>query len=169
MFGRQKMTWTATRTPASLDEVMLYRNPALVRYFAIEHGLKPVEAEELFADLKRWLWLCANKDQAGPLSLFDEMRVVDLFWHTFLMFTGDYLEFCERYFGSPILHQPEPHQDGQEAAAEQEAGDSLAEMRATIQQVNRQLGPEVATRWFREIPKQYGERFRKRLPLRASH
>jgi len=61
-----------------------------------------------------------------------------------------------------------PHQDGQEAAAEQEADDSLAEMRATIQQVNRQLGPEVATRWFREIPQRYGERIRKRSSLPAS-
>jgi len=60
------------------------------------------QAEELFTDLKRFLFVCGQQGR----SSFVPTRSIDKAWHEFLMYTKDYDEFCAKYFGRKVHHNP---------------------------------------------------------------
>ena len=44
------------------------------------------------------------RDHPGPHAVTN--RMVDDLWHTFILFTPQYREFCSRFFGKYVDHQP---------------------------------------------------------------
>jgi hypothetical protein len=67
-------------------------------------------------------------------------------WHTFLLFTMDYADFCERYFGHFLHHVPG------EAATESEAPVDGSAVRAQVERqfalVYDVLGEETLIAWY---------------------
>jgi hypothetical protein len=61
------------------------------------------EAEALFREVKRYLVLC-DLDQNHAWNMYS-LRV-DEAWHQFILFTRQYMEFCQRYFGRYVPHNP---------------------------------------------------------------
>jgi hypothetical protein len=61
------------------------------------------EAEALFTEVKRFLVL-AQADNTAKLQMYS--RRVDECWHQFVLFTAQYFEFCQRYFGRYVPHRP---------------------------------------------------------------
>jgi len=143
------MTATTTSPPASLDEVLAYSHPGVIRRYAKEHGATPQEAAELFRETLKWLYLCgraADAPDAPALAVHPEIEKIDWMWHTFLLFTRDYAEFCERYLGTFIHHQPND-EEGEgtvpfDAAAER---DALERQYAFVYDV---LGEDTLTAWY---------------------
>lgn len=60
------------------------------------------EFREIVAEFKNFMKLVYLQDQ--PLAMIG--KGVDEFWHTFLIFTPQYAEFCDNIFGEFIHHQP---------------------------------------------------------------
>ena len=87
---------------ANLQDIVNYNNTAVVSRIAKEVGLSKKEAEALFHDTKLFLYLCASRKD-GP---FVPSRAIDAAWHQFLLFTKDYRDFCHRFFGRFLHHQP---------------------------------------------------------------
>ena len=79
-----------------------YKNPALVNKLQVEHQLSAKEATDLFEDTKRFLALCATT----PARLAPT-RAIDKGWHSFILFTVDYAQFCKQFCGRFIHHVPE--------------------------------------------------------------
>jgi len=88
----------------SKAEVIAYQLPELVERFENKLKLKNVEAKLLFADLLQFLFLCGSNLGRGPLA---PPPKIDDAWHEFLMFTGQYADFCYKYFGGFIHHVPQ--------------------------------------------------------------
>jgi len=84
-----------------LEEVMEYRHPILVRRFQEKLGISQETAGQLFDDTKRFLYLCAASEE--PIS---PNETLDFGWHEFIIFTEDYTDFCQKYFGHFIHHRP---------------------------------------------------------------
>ncbi len=84
-----------------IASVVAYKHPELVLRFKRKIELDDVEAEQLFADTKRYLYLCtvADKPLAPP-------AVIDKGWHEFLMYTKDYQDFCIKHLGKFVHHTP---------------------------------------------------------------
>lgn len=102
----------------TLDEILSYKNPAVVKRFQKDFPQKAERAEDLFIDLMRFFWgtkkhaADRNLDPKNPdldfVFIMDEdMRDIDQMWHIFLLYTRDYMNFCERYFGAYLHHQPD--------------------------------------------------------------
>ena len=69
----------------------------------------PVEvAREHERELRRWLALCAARGGYAMRGPIDE------FWHTFIIFTKEYSEFCEQVAGQFIHHVPKTAAQGEE-------------------------------------------------------
>jgi hypothetical protein len=132
-------------------------------------GISFSQAEEVFLETKRWLWFCAYRktefDQGrvafAHLPLASEAMVIDLMWHTFLLFTKDYSDFCHRHFGFLIHHYPMSRAQKQ-AAADAQAQDPsgyraqrMAELRPVYEYIHDVLGRDVLVRWLDEFPKKY--------------
>ena len=101
---------TTRAVPASLAEVLAFRHPGVIRRYCKEHGVSPTEAEEIFQEMLKWLYLgsrCTADPQAtAECVMTEEIEKIDWMWHTFLLFTHDYAAFCDRYFGFFLHHVP---------------------------------------------------------------
>lgn len=132
-------------------------------------GVTLSQAEEVFRETKRWLWLCAYRKEQfeqGKISfsqipLASEALVIDLMWHTFLLFTKDYSDFCQRNFGFFIHHYPMSREQKRIAAQEQLKdplafrAKRMAELRPVYEYIHDVLGRETLVRWLDEFPKKY--------------
>ncbi|MGW4350767.1 glycine-rich domain-containing protein [Nocardia sp. NPDC004582] len=61
------------------------------------------EGEELFREVKRYLFLC-DLDRDRVWNMYS-LRV-DEVWHQFILFTRQYTDYCQRCFGRYIPHSP---------------------------------------------------------------
>jgi hypothetical protein len=145
---------------ASLSEVLAYQNENVIAMFRESFAVPLADAEALFDDVKRWLWLRAKR-RGEKLVLVPAMTPLDELWHCFILFTVDYAAFCQRYFGELVHHVPPTR-------AEREAYAALAERdpetfraqerehhRFLISLVIDELGADVARRWFAEYKQRY--------------
>jgi hypothetical protein len=93
----------AVREGSTIDTTALeYANENVVKKMMKDSGLERENAEQLFSDMLRFL--CLSGAKTGH-TLTPPHRI-DLAWHTFILFTMDYTNFCQKYFGRYLHHQP---------------------------------------------------------------
>ena len=138
----------------SLQEVLSYQNPAVVRRYQRDFPLNADRAEQLFDDLLRFFW--ASKKQSldqkkSPheealdftFIMDDEMREIDHMWHVFLLYTQDYMDFCQTYFGEYLHHLPDVVQTSPGVVRE-----FVPNLEKFLGYVYDNLGEDVVRRWF---------------------
>jgi hypothetical protein len=84
------------------DAATFYKNDALVTKFSHEKGVDRERANQLFEETKSFLVRAASV--RAPIE--PPSREVDAMWHTFILFTKDYLVFCRNYLGTFVHHVP---------------------------------------------------------------
>jgi len=95
------MSTVATKNTTTRDAVMAYEHPALIDRLHKKCGFTTEEASLLFEDMKKWLYICGTcPEHMAPAPKIDEA------WHNFILFTKDYADFCEEFFGHFIHHRP---------------------------------------------------------------
>lgn len=82
-----------------IDEALFER---LVKRIIKDEDIEQHLAERIMDQALALLGACAQNPGA-PLAPSD---IVDIGWHTFILFTRDYREFCERVAGRFIDHVP---------------------------------------------------------------
>lgn len=96
------MQTTAPReTLRPIGDILAYENPRVVKRFAEDHGVSLAEAERRFTELKKFLIAAAVKP--GPKVTSEP---VDSMWHSFVLHSRDYEQFCRGLLGRFIYHQP---------------------------------------------------------------
>ena len=83
------------------DAELLERYEAVVRRIARRHRVTRGSARRWFAEMVRFLDLCAAS--ATPLA---PSKKVDKAWHEFLLFTREYEAFCQERYGRFLHHDP---------------------------------------------------------------
>ncbi|MBL7716663.1 MAG: hypothetical protein JNL01_14460 [Bdellovibrionales bacterium] len=115
----------------------------VISVFLREFDLPRAEAELIFDDLLKWLEICRHPSRP---AIFPCMYGIDQMWHSFILCTRAYAEFCADRFGDFVHHEPAvkeaPLLDHPSAVQNHE------QLMATIQRVVDCWGPAVATRWF---------------------
>lgn len=126
--------------PALLGRVMEYDHPALKERMQKKYGWSQEYTEELFGEMKRFLYLCAtNTVSLAPPEEIDEI------WHNFILFTVDYRAFCEDQFGFFINHQP--------LTEAQKAASDGTMIQDTLEAARRAFGDDLSKHWvFDKIP-----------------
>jgi hypothetical protein len=147
--------------PASLKEILAYRNVRIIRGFLRDYDLPPAETRMLFREMLKLLWI--TERYGGRFPIWAQWVPLDHMWHWFVLHTEDYAEFCQRYFGRMLHHDPETRgtrlnrglQSGDEAAcAEYER-----QLNKAVETVWAELGARTANRWFREFWARYTPEF----------
>lgn len=85
-----------------IEDVLAYKNEEVVARLVRDYGLTQDEAELLFEDTLRYLYLCATTD-VGALA---PSLQIDCGWHTFILYTRAYGAFCRKFLGKFVHHQP---------------------------------------------------------------
>lgn len=154
----------------TLEKVLEYRNADVVDNFCATFALPRDEAEVLFQDVLRWLWL-SNKAHESHTAMFVDptMQLFDEMWHTFILFTRDYAEFCEKYIGHFCHHDPmrqgarDEHERRVATQPDAVARDVRERYTALISLVARELGEDVAIRWFDTYRKKHTREYMRSL------
>ena len=74
----------------------------LVARIAREHGVDSPYAMRIVDQALGFLRLCAERPGQG----YAPAPEVDLGWHTFILYTAEYADFCQRVAGRFIHHSP---------------------------------------------------------------
>ncbi len=82
-------------------KVIAYENAEFIERLKVKLDLGHETAEQLFSDLKQFLYLCGTRP--GICSPTDR---IDAAWHEFVLYTEDYATFCDIMFGRFIHHVP---------------------------------------------------------------
>lgn len=137
-----------------LSEIVNYTHPLVIRRFAKEHPAEAHRAEEIFADLMRFFWAGRMHEQdkknnpRDPSLRFhyimdEEMKSIDQMWHVFLLYTKDYMAFCDDFFGEYLHHLPDLV-DKMETDNDS-FGDNLERF---LSYTYDRLGADVLKRWY---------------------
>lgn len=139
-----------------INRLIEYKNSRVVHYFLRDHPHYSGDVDILFADLLRYLWLCkkhALDRKAKPddeslqfvCVMHLEMREMDNMWHTFILFTREYAEFCHTYFDEFVHHLPNIVEDKPELFVNFEI-----DCTRYLSYVYDHLGEDTVKRWFAE-------------------
>lgn len=94
----------------NLVRLLEYKNSKVITHFCYHHPQWTAsQAEQLFNDLLAWMWLNKQRVQEKKKTyLFGPLLILDEIWHTFILHTRDYVDFCQNYFNDYFHHDVEP-------------------------------------------------------------
>ncbi|OGY33894.1 MAG: hypothetical protein A3C02_03890, partial [Candidatus Andersenbacteria bacterium RIFCSPHIGHO2_02_FULL_45_11] len=139
----------------SLEEALNYKNDRVVNKFRVLYAVSLSEAQEIASEAYRWLWLNARLKQDRSqnlegipriLVIHSGMVVVDEYWHTFVLHTRDYEQFCRDYLGTFIHHSPATA-DFQPLSRE--------ETELQLNYICDVVGEDTMIRWYEEYQVRY--------------
>lgn len=135
-----------------LEDVLQYKNEAVLKLYRQNYPDNELSAEDAFTETLKYLWLTQHhkkhytKDSDLPPNciMLRSMQEIDEMWHEFILFTKDYMDFCERYFGCYIHHLPNVFDNAPISAAEADA-----EVKQLLPYIYDQLGSDTMQVWFK--------------------
>jgi len=134
----------------SLDEVLTYRNPFVVERFAGKHRVAIEDAEEIFREMLKLVWLMGTSP--SKIKVYRPMTVIDEMWHEFILFSREYTGFCRARFGRYVHHKPTTSAD---RARTKDVSQLRVEIEAQCRYISEKLGGETLTRWFVHFPTRF--------------
>ena len=164
------------KAPA-LADVLAYTNRDVVYRFKKAYSLSWEEAEDIFEQVKKWLWLANHRRRSGfdkGLGIDLSLVVIDEMWHNFVLFTKEYTQFCMEYFGYYLHHGPATEAEEQEHRQRMQSLERIDRIQAVkdskrpqYEYIYDQLGEETFVKWYMEYPKLYSYRRLAELQLKA--
>jgi hypothetical protein len=155
-----------------LEQVRRYTNEAVVLRFLETWDLPRAEADELFDQMLKWLWLGATLTVRGDrlgMAISQSTKLIDEMWHTFVLFSRDYVAFCDRHFGFYLHHDPTPQSEYARQIAEYER-DPQMYLESLRLQFARQyeviydlLGEETLVKWYSDYLNRYSDEFMREI------
>ncbi|WP_435255357.1 hypothetical protein [Tenacibaculum sp. A30] len=148
-----------------LEEVLKYENKNVIDRFMNYFSTSKDEANIIFNETKKWLWLCAKSfEDKTSIYINNDLLIIDEMWHTFIIFTLDYELFCKKYFNTLIHHVPTVKNEIPENFSKKEKILFLKNREDQFfNYVYDNLGNETTNLWFLEIPQKYSKQNINRL------
>jgi len=153
-----------------------YKNQAVVLRFTKLFSVTEKQANEIFKNCIRWLWLCAtaasdrregSKVVPEKLAIDNSVLIIDEMWHNFLCFTKAYHEFCFRHFGFFVHHNPTSKRFNDSLRRKMTIDISFQKKRREVQYqyTVAKLGIRVFKKWYIEYDKEFTPKKIKQLRL----
>ncbi len=151
------LTETTRLDTNQLERMLLYRNENVISRFTDLFEIDEVEAEDILRETQKFLFICQLKDVFIP----DDLLIIDEMWHNLILFTKDYQEYCDRYFGRYFHHLPalkiekEQQRKKNESNPKAARAEYLKKLEYIMNVTFDHLGEETVIKWFREYPVKY--------------
>ncbi len=119
------------------------------------------EASEIFKEMIKLLMLMHEYKDHEYVFTHEPLWIIDEMWHTFLMYTLEYKNFCLNHFGRVIEHQPTPRAIKldiiQKLYAKEEATTEKVSnaVRRLYELIYDFLGEETLVKWIKYYGKKY--------------
>ena len=101
----------------SLNEMLTYQNKHIIKRYQKDYGNNTLSADAALQEVIKYLWISEkhrHDKQSNPndpsldfeCAIHFEMKEIDDMWHTFILFTQEYADFCQQYFDHFMHHAP---------------------------------------------------------------
>lgn len=139
----------------NLSTLLSYQNKDVFERYVLDYPNNQLTPEDAFQELMKFFWL-SLKHEAEKLSspndeqlvficgIHSEMKEIDDMWHTFLLFTKEYMVFCKEYLGRFFHHCPTT----EDQKSEFEKNDFETDFFRFLSFVYEQLGEQTLRKWF---------------------
>lgn len=153
-----------TIKPCTLNKALSYQNEDVVHRFTKLYDISFEEAQDIFLETKKWLWLTAQARSRGittQLSIKDTLFIIDEMWHNFILFTDDYSRYCLDHFGYFIHHTPSKQSDRErrqrklESNPDQVRQEQMQSLQRQCKFICEKLGADTLLKWFIDFPQRY--------------
>ena len=124
--------------------------------FMNRYDVSKEEAQEIFHETKKWLWLAALSDKEKNHNMFidEPLLIIDEMWHTFILYTRSYYNFCINKFNKILHHQPNSKIKGSKIVTELPSQKEL-KLRKQFNLIYDYLGPDTLVKWYETMPQRY--------------
>lgn len=142
---------------SQLHTILAYHNENVISRFTDMFDVSAQEADSIFAETKKFLYLC----QLPEIFIPDELLIVDEMWHNFILFTKDYHIFCDTFFKRYFHHLPASKKEKELQLSKEKENPMLArdEFRQRLQILMNatydHLGQDTLITWFQTYPTKY--------------
>jgi hypothetical protein len=144
-----------------LDSILNYHNPAVIERYNFDYPNNTLSASEALKHVGRYLWICKkhqqdrleypnNKKFDFDCAIHPEMQEIDDMWHTFILFTEDYMDYCNVYFGHYMHHRPTTSMDIKSTSTKEDK----IQFERYLSYIYDNLGDETLRVWFAEYFKE---------------
>jgi hypothetical protein len=146
---------------SSLEDVLEYKNENILYSFMERFDLPFEEITDIYMETHKWLWLCAKAqyENVGVLHVNKDLRIIDQAWHTFILYTVEYDNFCKKYLGKFIHHLPTTYREKLLFYEKVKQPDYLEGIKSRedklYEYVLNNLGRDTLYKWFIDYPKKY--------------
>lgn len=138
----------------TLYKILKYKNKDLLARYQKDYPNNHLKPKEALIELLKYFWLIRKHQKAVMLhpkktslqfsaGIHSEMKEIDDMWHTFLLFTQDYTDFCQKYFSGFIHHVPNMKNKPAKTAAFKK------NLRKYLSYIYDNLGEKTLRTWFR--------------------
>ncbi|MEE2000395.1 hypothetical protein QWY20_02930 [Alkalimonas sp. MEB108] len=149
-----------------LEELLSYENDRVLGRFSKIYGIQLSDSKDIFDNLLRWLWLNSYEMEAAHnkgIPIDTSTAVIDEMWHNFILFSRDYTEFCHKYFGCYIHHQPMTGKSSNNSKSEDYDSETIQikhdefkeDKRKQLELIYETMGAEIFSVWYLEYPERY--------------
>jgi hypothetical protein len=131
-------------------DALAYEAPWLVEKLIKDHAVDSAEeAQALFTEVKRYIVL-VRSDKRKSWKMYS-LRI-DEVWHQFVLFTWEYINFCERFFGGYIHHNPSnsPEPEPVSSAGDSTIAETPSSFEGFRQDYEHFFGEQLPELWYDE-------------------
>lgn len=156
------MVNTPTTLPKEidLDALLAYRHDETILRFMDNFDITFAEGESIFREMKLLLALIARYPEEYIFT-HEPFWIIDEMWHTFLMYSKDYEDFCHQHFGKMIYHAPIKRAQKMKIIEKLETDKANTEemLRPIVKNlytlIHDYLGPETLIKWIKVLGEKY--------------
>lgn len=145
-----------------LQDLLEFKCSKSITSFHYTFGVPLEESSIIFQDMLRFLWMAQNQERLdldkSVFSIDPAIVVIDEMWHTFILHTRVYMNFCMANFGTFLHHDPHPKGDSPRRIYdlnETELNDLKESRRKKYACVYDLFGEETFKRWYLHYPTTY--------------
>lgn len=151
-----------------LEILETYTSPEVILKFARDYNIAESQARMIFKETLKMLWLMVKhmleikmggaNQTPEAFNVHKPMEPLDKMWHEFILFTQEYHQFCEDFFGCYIHHVPcseKEYQAFKQRASEQKDEFIACERKSIakfVRYIQENLGNETLKCWFMGMP-----------------
>lgn len=137
-----------------LEHILSYKCDDVIDGFMKSFSVSNTESQEIFKEMLRWIWYCNSPQSVGYRSIDSSILIIDEMWHTFILYTKEYHNFCHEYLGYYLHHSPTKKSDAIEFK-KQTRKEVLEIKKTQYELVYDLLGKNVFINWYQTYPEKY--------------
>ncbi|QSE96102.1 glycine-rich domain-containing protein [Fulvivirga lutea] len=145
------------------NELSLAENEEVViQGFMDRYDVDYEEAKEIFEETKKFLELASDMSQEGQSLFVDKpLLIIDEMWHTFILHTKQYMQFCLGKFNRFIHHVPTSNKEKMALNERLSTNPSLVlqeqeeKLKDQYSRIYDKFGADTLLKWYETWPTKY--------------